>query len=57
MSKDTVLAILVVPVGIGGAVIWATPSKDLPKKRLLIGSIVVYDLIAFAISHWWLKLL
>ena len=51
--KDALLAILVIPVGLGGAYLWATPSDRANKK--LVTAIVTYDIVALALAHFALK--
>ena len=54
MIKNTLIAILILPVGIGGAFMWSTSAKTTRDKRI-VAAIVIYDLIVLAVFHFWLK--
>jgi hypothetical protein len=54
MIKNTLLAILIIPVGIGGVFMWTTSAKTTRDKRI-VAAIVVYDLLVLAVFHFWLK--
>jgi hypothetical protein len=54
MIKNTLLAILIIPVGIGGVFMWTTSAKTRRDKRI-VAAIVIYDVLIFAVFHFWLK--
>jgi hypothetical protein len=54
MIKNTLLTILIIPVGIGGVFMWATSAKTRRDKRI-VAAIVIYDALILAVFHFWLK--
>jgi uncharacterized phage infection (PIP) family protein YhgE len=47
------VVLLVIPVGLGGVYLWATPSNRANKK--LIIAIAAYDIAALALAHFIFK--
>jgi hypothetical protein len=46
MIKNTLLAILIIPVCLGGVFMWATSAKSTRDKRIIAAN-VIYDVLIF----------